>query len=165
MRIELTQDIIDAIKKLMYDKKMTQTEVADLMGVTNASVSNILTGKTKAIRDVHLSALEPYINKYRDPRKFTSEAKLEINKLNSFDPSDVKWHVSIVDHIKKYKEVKNLSYDDLSQKYGIPVLKLAQLLETDYGDAEHFDITNVEDIPAIIAMSLSISSEFFNGDV
>ena len=59
----------------------------------------------------------------------------------------------------KYKKNFNLSYDDLSERFKIPVATLALLLEGE--PLEKFDVKSA-DAPAFAAMIANIYSELFS---
>ena len=159
MNVQLTDEIRQAILDWVNDKKLTQREVAKIIDSTTGAVSNILTGKSKSIRATRYSLLEPYINKYRNIDKLQDDIGRGLERSGGYRAELWEWDGSILTHINKYKKSFNLSYDDLSERFKIPVATLALLLEGE--PVDKFDVKSAE-APAFAAMIAKIYSELFS---
>ena len=60
-RVKITQEIRQSIRVWSRDSGLTQTEIGDIIGVSNPTVNSWINGKILSIRPEHWEKLFPYI--------------------------------------------------------------------------------------------------------
>lgn len=131
MTTAVTEDLKKAIDAWMVAKKLTLKEAASILGCSHMAVHKLVSGDTKRVRSKMMKALEPHINKYRNPEELQSEYRELTSNLDDSDFSLCNFEAGILDHLKAYKESNNYSFDDLGKKHNLPISKLAKWYEID----------------------------------
>ncbi len=129
MRTPATNEIINAMKEWMRVHKLTLHEAAKILKCSHMAVQKLLTGESKSIRAKLMIALEPHINRYRDPVAIQQEFKKSTNGMTKEDYKLCNFNAEVLDFIKSYKEEKGYSFDELGKKFKIPISKLASWYE------------------------------------
>ena len=127
MRIKITEDFRRSLRLWMEKDALTLVEAGKLIGVTHVTIRNWLLDAPK-ITSKHYSALEPYLNKFRDIKEVRNElhplAEPRINQEGVFYVT--KDNIKI---LQEHKLQNKLSYDQMAQRYHVPIKFLVNLLE------------------------------------
>jgi transposase len=153
-----SEDIQNATNKWLEEKGLTYREAGKILGCSHGAIGNIANGTAKSIRPKLMIALEPRINKHRDPAILQEEMKRKTSSYDDDTASLCKFAVSIICNIQIYKEANGYSYDDLKNKFNVPVVKLAEWLEADYSGKDHFTVS-AKDFPIFAAFVSQVLSE------
>lgn len=159
MTTAVTEDLRRAIEAWMVAKKLTLKEAGDILGCSHMAVHKLVNGDTKNVRAKMMKALEPHINKYRNPAELQNEYKDLTAGLDDSAFSLCNFESSILDHLKSYKERNNYSFDDLGKKHNLPISKLAKWFEIDASSGS-FNIS-----PSDFSEFAAFVSQVFSEDV
>jgi hypothetical protein len=160
MLTRVTEDFKAAIQQWLTEEQLTLREAGKLIGTSHGSIGNVLTGMTKTIRPKLMMALEPYINKYRDPEELQKSMKRKTSTFTDQTAAHCRMDVNIISNIQKYKDDNKLSYEDMRNKFNIPIIKLAEWMEADYSEEDFFTLS-ANDFPIFAAFVSQVLSEQF----
>jgi len=80
-RVKITHEIRQSIRAWSRDSGLTQTEIGELIGVSNPTVNSWINGKILSIRPEHWEKLYPYIRELLG-KEVASTVKSPLENLN-----------------------------------------------------------------------------------
>lgn len=81
-RVKITHEIRQSIRTWSRDSGLTQTEIGELIGVSNSTVNSWINGKILSIRPEHWEKLYPYVRDLLG-KEASSTVKSPLENLNS----------------------------------------------------------------------------------
>lgn len=132
--IEINQDFRDKIKKSLFDKQLTKSKFAELVGVNKGTMSQYLNGNVKRMG-------EDIFNKM-----------IEVLQINSNEVLRQKIYLKD-QNVKNYKDVKNYN------RYFNLFLLLIQSINENFSDDEfheHFDKTKIEFMDEVESLKIDL---------
>ena len=126
MRINITDDFRQSLRLWMETDNLTYIEAGKVIGVSHVTIGNWLKD-SPSINSKYYSILEPYISKYRSLKEQREELKPLADQAQN---QNCYITIDTITPLINYKKKNNLSYEQMAEKFEIPITFLVNLLES-----------------------------------